>query len=94
VVAAIEHVIASRHDGPLNVVASHPVRQREVARALGRVLGRPAVLPAPAFALRTVLGGFASELLSSRRVSNDRLLASGFAERFGELEPALESLCR
>ncbi len=79
--------------GPLNVAAPAPVRQRDFARALGRALRRPAFLPAPRAALRLALGGFAEEVLSSRRMLPARALASGYRYRFPELGDALrESL--
>lgn len=66
------HVIKERVAGPVNVSAPEPVRQREFSRASGRALGRPSFLPAPAFAIRAVVGGFSVELLSSRRVISQR----------------------
>jgi uncharacterized protein len=78
--------------GAVNAVAPEPVRQRDFARCLGRALGRPALLPAPAFALRMVLGGFASELLSSRRVEPRVALRHGHAFRAPRLVDALPPL--
>ncbi len=75
--------------GPLNVSAPGLVRQREFARALGRALGRPAFLPAPGPALRLALGGFAAEVLSSRRMLPAKALAAGFPFRYPDLEGAL-----
>lgn len=76
-------------EGPLNLTAPRPLRQEEFARALGRVLGRPALLPAPAWALKLALGEFAGELLASQRVLPRQIQAQGYHFRFGELEPAL-----
>lgn len=78
--------------GPVNVTAPQPVRQREFARILGRILRRPAILPAPAFALKIVLGEFASGLLSSQRVLPQRLTQTGYRFRCAELEPALRNI--
>ena len=80
--------------GPVNVSAPEPVRQRDLANALGRALRRPAFAPAPAFALRLALGGFASELLNSRRAIPAAALASGYAFRYPELEAALRDIYR
>jgi len=91
-VAAIRHVIATETpSGPVHLVAPVAVRQAEFARTLGRVLGRPAFLPAPAFALRLLLGrGMADALLlASARLVPERLTASGFRFRFDTLESAL-----
>jgi uncharacterized protein len=93
-VKAIAHILETGPDEPLNVVAPEPVRQRDLAHALGRALHRPAVLPTPAFMLRAVLDGFATELLSSRRVSGQTLAGSGFVHRFGDLDAALADLTR
>jgi uncharacterized protein (TIGR01777 family) len=86
------HVLVRREPcGAVNAVAPAPVRQADFARALGRVLRRPAVIKAPAFALRTLLGrGMADALLlASARVRPARALAGGFTFRFPEIEPAL-----
>jgi len=95
-VGVVDHVMRSGSlEGPVNAVAPNPVTNREFAKTLGRVLGRPAVLPAPAFALRLVLGEMADELLlASARVEPDRLLLSGYRFRYPELEGALQHLLR
>jgi NAD dependent epimerase/dehydratase family enzyme len=72
------------------VVAAGSVRQRELAAAIGRVLGRPALVPAPAFALRLLLGGMADGmLLAGQRVRPVALERAGFVFHDPELEPAL-----
>ncbi len=75
--------------GALNAVSHESVRQKEFATTLAHVLGRPAFLPAPSFALRTALSGFAQELLASRRVLPVRTQKLGFSYRFSRLEDAL-----
>lgn len=78
--------------GPVNVVAPNPVTNAEFARALGRVLHRPAVLPAPAFALRLAFGEMADEaLLAGQRVVPKKLLDAGFRFEFPEIEGALRA---
>lgn len=90
VARAIEHALSSdRLSGPVNVTAPEPVTNAEYARTLGRVLRRPAVLPAPAPVLRLVLGEFSGELLGGQRVRPDRLLEEGFEFQYPELEGAL-----
>ena len=76
-------------EGPFNATAPAPVTQRAFARALGRVLRRPALLPAPAPLLRLLLGEQAEVLLGSQRAVPERLLKAGFRFDFPELEPAL-----
>jgi len=78
--------------GPVNFSAPRPVRNRELAQALGRVLGRPSFLTAPAFMLRLVLGEFADVVLSGQKVLPQRLLAAGFTFDFPTLDAALENL--
>lgn len=92
VVSVFLRALDEPHGETVNATAPSPVRQRELAASLGRVLRRPAVLPAPKLALRLALGGFESELLASRRVVPRRLLDHDFAFRFPELEPALRDL--
>ena len=90
VARAIEHALSSdRLSGPVNVTAPEPVTNAEYASTLGRVLGRPALLPAPGPAVRLVLGEFAGELLGGQRVVADRLLESGFEFQHPQLEGAL-----
>jgi uncharacterized protein (TIGR01777 family) len=90
VVGAIEHALRSEGlSGAVNVTAPAPVTNAEYARTLGRVLGRPAVLPAPAPALKLVLGEFSSELLSGQAVMPDRLRESGYEFRYPDLEGEL-----
>jgi len=77
---------------PINVVAPTPVRNRDFARALGNVLRRPAVLPAPALALRLLLGEMADEaLLSSACVAPLKLVSLGYRFAFEDLEGALRA---
>lgn len=93
VVAAIKFVV-DRADiaGPVNVVAPHPVPQRELARALGRVLGRPAFVPMPAFAVRALFGDMGREaLLGGQFVVPEVLSRAGFQWRAPVVERALAS---
>ena len=93
VVGLILHALDNEAvQGPLNACAPTPVRQRDLAKALGRVLRRPALMPTPAFALRLALGGFSVELLNSRRVLPAAALASGYAFRHTDLDTALRDI--
>lgn len=76
--------------GPVNAVAPHPVRSRELASALGRVLRRPAVLPVPEGAVRLVAGQMGEEtLLASIRAVPSALERSGYRYRHPGIEQAL-----
>src|SRR5262249_22320352 len=76
--------------GPVNVTARNPATNVELTAALARVLRRPAVLPAPVFALRLALGEMADALIfTSARVMPERLIASGYEFRFTDLEKTL-----
>ena len=91
---AVFHALtAPELSGPVNVVAPQPVTNREFARILGRVLGRPALVPFPAVAARALLGEMADALLlSSTRVRPTRLVDAGFHFRHADLESALRHL--
>jgi len=79
--------------GPANAVAPNPVRNVEFAKVLARVLHRPALFPAPAFALRLALGEVADALLlSSQRVLPQRLQQLGYRFAQPDLEGALRSV--
>jgi uncharacterized protein len=94
VVGVIRHALA--HDavrGPLNVVFEDPIRNADLARLIGARLHRPALLPAPAPALRLVLGEMADEmLLASQRVLPTATLASGYRFRFPRVRDGLEDV--
>ncbi|NLF14165.1 MAG: TIGR01777 family protein [Anaerolineaceae bacterium] len=80
--------------GAFNLVAPEPVTYAELARTLGRVLRRPALIPVPAFALRLLVGEVASVVLEGQRASSQRLLDLGHRFRFPALEPALQDVLR
>jgi uncharacterized protein len=90
---AIRFVIANADvRGPVNVVASNPVENAEFTSTLAHALHRPAIFPAPAFALRLVLGEMADMLLASQRAHPEKLLAAGYAFRFDTLDTALKAI--
>jgi uncharacterized protein (TIGR01777 family) len=78
--------------GPVNFTSPQPVRNRELTQALGRVLGRPAFMHAPAFMVRLLLGEFGEVLLSGQRVIPKRLLDAGFNFQFPDIDQALRDL--
>jgi len=80
--------------GPVNFTAPNPVRNRDLAEALGKVLNRPAGLPAPGFMLRLVLGEFGSILLKGQKVIPQKLLQSGFPFRYPTITEALEEILK
>jgi uncharacterized protein (TIGR01777 family) len=78
--------------GPVNFTSPAPVRNRDFARALGRALGRPAFMPAPAFMLRLVLGEFAEVILTGQKILPAKLLAAGFEFLYPAIDQALKDL--
>jgi uncharacterized protein len=78
--------------GPANVCSPNPVKNKDLAKALGKVLHRPAFLPAPAFMIRLVLGEFGSVILKGQRVLPRRLLKQGFKFQYPKIEKALQSI--
>jgi NAD dependent epimerase/dehydratase family enzyme len=79
-------------EGPVNAVAPERVRQRELARELGAVLHRPAVAPAPAAAVRLLLGEEADLVLHGQLAVSRKL--AGFEFRFPRLRAPLEDALR
>ena len=78
--------------GPVNAVAPAPATNREFTRVLGRVLGRPTLVPLPALAVRLLLGEMGQALLlDSARVLPRRLERAGFRFRHPGLETALRA---
>ena len=91
VVGIARHALADDElSGPVNAVAPRAVTNREFTRTLGKVLRRPTILPAPAFALRIALGEMADALLlASTRVDPAALRSTAFEFQHPELEGAL-----
>jgi uncharacterized protein len=85
---ALDHPL----EGPVNVTAPGAVTNEEFVKTLGAVLHRPTVLPAPAFALKTVYGEMAEEtVLGGQRVVPAKLEAAGFSFAHPELRGGLEA---
>lgn len=81
--------------GPLNVCAPEPARNRDIGRALGRALHRPAIMPAPAFALRIALGEMADDmLLGSQRAVPKKARELGYLWTYTELDAAMNAAIR
>jgi len=78
--------------GPINLCAPNPIRNKDLARNLGKILSRPAFIPTPALVLRIVLGEFGSVLLKGQRVIPARLQDNRFQFLFSEIHSALEDL--
>ncbi|MDT0615320.1 TIGR01777 family oxidoreductase [Streptomyces lancefieldiae] len=91
-VAAIRHLL-DREDlsGPFNLTAPHPLTNREITAAMGRVLHRPTLFAVPAPVLRAALGDMAGDVLGSARVLPTRLLESGFRFAFPEIDGAIRA---
>ena len=85
-------LVDDRYRGPVNGVAPEQATSRTFARALGRALHRPALLPVPALALKAIFGEAATVLLASQRVDPRVLREHQFAFDFPTLESALEDI--
>jgi len=77
--------------GAVNAVGPAPATNREFTKALGRVLGRPTILPAPRFGMRIAFGEFADILFASQKVVPRAALASGYRFAHGDVESALRA---
>lgn len=92
-VAAI--VFAMRNEemsGPVNLATPNPVTNKEFTDTLGKVLHRPSLVPAPAFALKLALGEMAEPLLlDSARLKPQKLMDAGFVFKHPILEEALRT---
>jgi uncharacterized protein (TIGR01777 family) len=95
-VSAMNHILQTPQlAGAVNMVAPVPVTNAEFTRTLADAIHRPAVFPAPAFALRVALGQMADEgLLASARVIPEQLTRSEFQFEHGQLSDALRALLK
>jgi uncharacterized protein (TIGR01777 family) len=78
--------------GPVNVCSPNPVRNRDLAIALGKALHKPSFMPAPGFMVKLVLGEFGSVILEGQRVIPRRLLENGFVFQYPDIEKTLQRI--
>jgi len=78
--------------GALNFCTPDAITNRELAKTLGYVLGRPAVMPAPAFMIRMVLGEFGNVLLEGQHMIPDKLLSHGFQFKYPDIKSAIQAV--
>jgi hypothetical protein len=78
--------------GPVNLCSPNPVRNRDLAAAIGKALNRPALMPAPAFMIRMVFGEFSEVLLGSQRAVPRKLLQQGFSYTHPEIAGAVRAV--
>lgn len=91
-VRAMIFLMQSEIEGAVNITSPNPVTNKEFTAALAHALKRPAFFPAPAIALRTVLGGFSSEVLGSKKVMPKVLMDNGFKFEYPFVSNALTAL--
>jgi len=91
-IRAISFLLESKITGAVNLTAPNPVTNQEFTAALARAVHRPAIFPAPAFALRLALGGFSTEILGSKKVLPKVLTDSGFVFDYPHVSNALTAL--
>ncbi|MFP4474440.1 MAG: TIGR01777 family oxidoreductase [Desulfatibacillaceae bacterium] len=77
--------------GPVNCCSPEPVRNRELAKTLGSVLGRPAFIPVPEFAVKLVMGEMGEAVLHGQKAFPEKLLDHGFTFGYPDLEHALRA---
>jgi NAD dependent epimerase/dehydratase family enzyme len=94
VLGSLMHIINTPSiSGPVNIVAPNPLKNSDFTKVLAKVMFRPALFPAPAFALRLALGKMADALLlSSTRVEPKILNETGFEFSYPDLESALKHM--
>jgi uncharacterized protein (TIGR01777 family) len=91
--AAIRFLIENESArGAFNLTAPNPVRNRELAKAIGEAMHRPAFAPAPTPVLRLMLGEMADMILKGQQILPARLEAMGFAFKFPEIKGALQDV--
>lgn len=78
--------------GPYNLCTPNPLKNKAFAKTIGRVMNRPAMIPAPAFALKLALGEIAAIVLDGRRAIPEKLQADGFTFNYPEADAALRDL--
>ncbi len=78
--------------GPVNICSPNPVRNKDLAKALGKALHKPSFMPAPGFMIKLVLGEFGSVILEGQRVIPKTLLENGFIFQYPDIDKALQNI--
>jgi uncharacterized protein len=78
--------------GAINLSSPAPVSNSEFSKAIAHALNRPALFPVPAFALRLLVGEFATHLINGQYVIPERLASAGFSFQYPKIQPALNNL--
>jgi hypothetical protein len=92
-VRALRFLIESEEaSGAYNLTAPDPMTNGDLAKLIGQIMGRPAFIPVPGFAMRTAFGEVAEVVLKGQRAVPQRLLDQGFAFQFASAEAALKDL--
>lgn len=89
---AIRFLLENKIEGPVNLTSPNPATNQEFTAALARAMHRPALFPAPAIALKIAMGGFSTEVLGSKKILPEKLLAAGFNFDYPHLTSALIAL--
>jgi len=91
--AAVEMILLNEGmTGPFNCCSPHPERNHLFAKALGKVLGRPAFLKTPGFVVKLIMGEMGNVILASQRCVPQKLQDHGFEFQYPVLDHALENL--
>lgn len=94
-ISAIIFVLEDKDvNGPLNICSPHPVRNRDLAKTMGKVLNRPSFMPAPAFIMKVALGEFAGTLLDSQKAIPEKLLSCGFNFQYADIGEAIRDIVK
>lgn len=95
VIGAIEFLITAEDaTGPFNLAAPNIMKNKQFAKTLGSVMGRPAFVPTPAAALKVALGEMSVLLLDGQRAQADKLQQAGYTFKFPDAEAALQDILK
>lgn len=94
-VRAIQYLLNHKNlDGPFNLSAPNPVTNQKFSQIVGSQMGRPAFMPAPAFAIKAVLGDMSTILLDGQRAVPEKLEEAGFTFTYPTAQEALSQLLK
>ncbi|MAU58985.1 MAG: TIGR01777 family protein [Flavobacteriaceae bacterium] len=85
--------IKDKWDGIYNAVSPQPINQNKMMELISRTLNRPYIMPnIPSFFLNVIFGEMSSILISSHRVSSEKVLQKGFVFKYADIEKALKDI--